>query len=227
MYISKELNYNGVNVIICRYKSQGFMGLLQLLQDPQLGAWGLVIFIVAILLALTVHEFAHAWVASYLGDPTPKNAGRVTLNPIAHLDPLGSIMLLLVRFGWGKPVPINPNNFKNPRLGSALTAIAGPTSNLLTAIICAAIYKLTSISGTTAGAFVILLIYYNLVIMVFNLLPIPPLDGSKFFALFFPSLENRKIEMYGPFILIAFILVGGTAFILPVIEFLLKVLGVS
>lgn len=199
------------------------MGLLQLIENPL----DLVFYAGALLLAITVHEFSHAWVASYLGDSTPKNAGRVTLNPLAHLDPLGTIMLLLVRFGWGKPVPINPNNFKNPRLGSALTAVAGPTSNFLLASLLALVYKLTSVSGTTFGTFILLAIYMNLVLMIFNLLPIPPLDGSKFFALFFPTLENRKIEAYGPFILIAFILVGGTVFILPVIQFLLKVMGIS
>jgi Zn-dependent protease len=199
------------------------MGLLQLLQNPM----DLLFFAVALLLAITVHEFAHAWVANYLGDPTAKKAGRVTLNPIAHLDPLGTIMLLLVRFGWGKPVPINPNNFKNPRLGSALTALAGPTSNFLLANLIALVYKLGNFSGSTFGTFLIVAIYMNLVLMVFNLLPIPPLDGSKFFALFFPVLEDRKIEQYGPFILIAFILVGGTTFILPVIQFFLQVMGIS
>jgi len=199
------------------------MGLLQLLENPL----DLVFFAGALLLAITVHEFSHAWVANYLGDATAKKAGRVTLNPLAHLDPLGTIMLILVRFGWGKPVPINPNNFKNPRLGSALTAVAGPTSNFLLADLLAIIYNLSGIAGTTLGTFMVLAIYMNLVLMVFNLLPIPPLDGSKFFALFFPALESRKLEMYGPFVLIAFILVGGTVFIVPVIQFLLGVLGVS
>lgn len=187
----------------------------------------MVFFVFAILVALTVHEFAHAWVANYLGDPTPKKAGRVTLNPVAHLDPLGTIMLLLVRFGWGKPVPINPNNFKNPRLGSALTAVAGPVSNFIFASLFALVYKLAPVQGTAAGLLLFDLVFYNLIIMVFNLIPIPPLDGSKFFALFFPSLENRNFELYGPFVLIAFILVGGTTFILPVIQFLLKVLGIN
>jgi Zn-dependent protease len=199
------------------------MGLLQLLENPL----DLAFFAGALLLAITVHEFSHAWVANYLGDSTAKKAGRVTLNPVAHLDPLGTIMLLLVRFGWGKPVPINPNNFKNPRLGSALTALAGPTSNFLLANLLAMIYKLGNLAGTTAGVFLLVAIYMNLVLMIFNLLPIPPLDGSKFFALFFPTLESRKVEMYGPFILIVFILVGGTTFIVPVIQFLLKIMGVS
>jgi Zn-dependent protease len=203
------------------------MGLLDLMQDPQLGILNLVFFLMAILLALTVHEFSHAWVANYLGDSTPKRAGRVTLNPIAHLDPLGTIMLLLVRFGWGKPVPINPNNFKNPRLGSALTAVAGPTSNFLTASIFSLIYTLGSLNGTTIGYLIFWVIYMNLVIMIFNLLPIPPLDGSKFFALFFPVLEDRKFENYGPFILIAFVLVGGTTFIVPVLQFLLRIMGIN
>ncbi len=199
------------------------MGLLSLLENPI----DLVYFAVALLLAITVHEFSHAWVANYLGDTTAKKAGRVTLNPLAHLDPLGTIMLLLVRFGWGKPVPINPNNFKNPRLGSALTALAGPTSNFLLANLLAIIFKFSNLSGTAIGAFLILAIYMNLVLMVFNLLPIPPLDGSKFFALFFPALDNPKYEVYGPFVLIAFILVGGTAFILPVIQFLLRIMGIG
>lgn len=199
------------------------MGLLSLLQNPL----DLLYFALALLLAITVHEFSHAWVANYLGDPTAKKAGRVTLNPLAHLDPLGTIMLLLVRFGWGKPVPINPNNFKNPKLGSALTALAGPTSNFLLANLLAIIFKLGHLTGTPFGAFLVLAIYMNLVLMVFNLLPIPPLDGSKFFALFFPVLDNPKFEVYGPFILIAFILVNGVAFILPVIQFLLRIMGIS
>lgn len=199
------------------------MGLLELIQNPL----QLLYYAVALLCAIVIHEFAHAWVANYLGDSTPKKAGRVTLNPLAHLDPLGTLMLLLVRFGWGKPVPINPNNFKNPRLGSALTAIAGPTSNFLFANLLAIIYKLLPISGTFLGELILITIFYSLVLMVFNLLPIPPLDGSKFFAIFFPALESRKYEIYGPFILIAFILVGGTTFLLPVIEFLLNVMGIN
>jgi len=199
------------------------MGLLQLLDNPL----DLVFFAGALLLAITIHEFSHAWVANYLGDPTAKRAGRVTLNPLAHLDPLGTIMLLLVRFGWGKPVPINPNNFKNPRMGSALTALAGPTSNFLLANLLALIYKLSNLGGSSLGTFIVLTIYMNLVLMVFNLLPIPPLDGSKFFALFFPALDSRKAESYGPFVLIAFILVGGTVFIIPVIQVLLKFMGIG
>ena len=200
------------------------MGLLSLIPDPLT----LLFFIVAILLAITVHEFSHAWVANYLGDPTAKKAGRVTLNPLAHLDPLGTIALILVRFGWGKPVPINPNNFKNPRLGSALTALAGPTSNFLLANVVAIIIKVSSLPlGSTMGVFLSYVIWFNLVLMVFNLLPIPPLDGSKFFALIFPVLDNPKFEIYGPFILIAFILMNGVTFILPIIQFLLRVMGVS
>ena len=200
------------------------MGLLSLIPDPLT----LLFFIVAILLAITVHEFSHAWVANYLGDPTAKKAGRVTLNPLAHLDPLGTIALILVRFGWGKPVPINPNNFKNPRLGSALTALAGPISNLLFANVVAIIIKVSNLPlGSTMGVFLSYVIWFNLVLMVFNLLPIPPLDGSKFFALIFPVLDNPKFEVYGPFILIAFILMNGVTFILPVIQFLLRVMGVS
>jgi Zn-dependent protease len=205
------------------------MGILSLIDNPQFGIWYLVFFVVALLVAITVHEFAHAWVANYLGDPTPKKAGRVTLNPVAHLDPLGTIMLFLVRFGWGKPVPINPNNFKNPRLGSSLTAVAGPTSNFLLANLLALIYKISEVPATSAlGTFILLTIYLNLILMVFNLLPIPPLDGSKFFALFFPAMENKKFEMYGPFILIVLVLTGfvSTFYFIPISQLLINLLGV-
>jgi Zn-dependent protease len=197
------------------------LGILELIQNPV----NMLIWLASLLIAITVHEFMHAWTANYLGDSTPARAGRVTLNPLKHLDPIGTIMLLLVRFGWGKPVPINPNNFKNPRVGSALTAVAGPMSNFLLANVFALTYRLSDAAGTLWGEFLVSAIFLNLVLMVFNLLPIPPLDGSKFFALFFPSLEDRKFESYGPFILMIFIILGGSVILLPVIGFLFKVIG--
>lgn len=198
------------------------MGLLRFIQDPLLGAF----VIIALLIAITIHEFLHAWVASYLGDSTARKFGRVTLNPLAHLDPLGTVALLLIGIGWGKPVPINPKNFKNPRLGSALTAIAGPTSNLLIAILFSIVYRLSHYSIPVSNFF-LSVIYFNLLLMTFNLLPIPPLDGSKFFALFFRPLDNPKLEQLGPFILITFLLFGGFAFISPIISFLIRVLGLN
>lgn len=190
--------------------------------------------IIGFLIALTVHEFMHAWTANYLGDSTAKYAGRVSLNPIAHIDPVGTVILPLLLIitgapviGWAKPVPINPNNFQNPRLGSALTALAGPMANLLTALALAAVTKLPSIQGTTFETFLFAAILINLFLMLFNLVPIPPLDGSKVLSLIFPKLEDPRFELYGPFILLAFILVGGASLLLPIVNFLIKLLGLS
>jgi Zn-dependent protease len=198
------------------------MGLFRFFNDPLVGAF----VIVSLLIAITVHEFLHAWTANYLGDPTPKKMGRISLNPLAHLDPLGTVALLLIGIGWGKPVPINPNNFKNPRLGSALTAVAGPMSNLLLAMISSIIYRFGHFA-LPISEFLLTIIYFNLLLMTFNLFPIPPLDGSKFFALFFKPLDNPKLEQYGPFILIVFLLFGGFAIIGPIIIFLMKALGLN
>lgn len=187
----------------------------------------LIFTILALLLAITVHEFMHAWVANYLGDPTPRRAGRITLNPLAHLDPIGTLMMFLVRIGWGKPVPINPNNFNNPRLGSALTSVAGPISNLVLAIFLALIFNIPGVSHTIFGQFLVTAIVLNLFLMVFNLLPIPPLDGSKFFALFFPVLDSSHFGAYGFVLLLAFVFLGGTSLLLPIVNFLLNILGVQ
>lgn len=198
------------------------MGLIRFIQNPMIG----IFVIVSLLIAISIHEFLHAWTANYLGDPTAKKMGRVSLNPLVHLDPLGTIMLLFVGIGWGKPVQINPNNFKNPRLGSALTAIAGPMSNLLLALLLSVIYSIGSYP-LILSQFMLALIYFNILLMVFNLLPIPPLDGSKFFALFIRPLDSPKLEQYGPFILITLLLVGGFSFISPIILFFIRALGLN
>jgi len=187
------------------------MGILNIFTstDFTTGVFTAVVAFFVIVLAITVHEFVHAWSANYLGDPTARYAGRLTLNPIAHLDLVGSIMLVLVGFGWGKPVPINPNNFQNPRLGSALTSIAGPISNLAFALVLGFIYKLPISYGSFWSTIILYAILINLILMIFNLIPIPPLDGSKFFALFFPQLENPSLAAYGIFLLLAFVFLGG------------------
>ena len=195
------------------------MGIINLLNNPIL----MIFFIGALLIAISVHEFMHAWTANYLGDPTAKYARRVTLNPIAHLDPIGTLMIFLVGFGWGKPVPINPNNFQNPRLGSALTSLAGPMSNLLMAIALALLLKIPIVNGTLFAQFLLITIQLNLVLMLFNLIPIPPLDGSKVLALVFPELENPKLQIYGIFILLALLFFGGSIFS-TVVSFLMKLL---
>ncbi len=144
------------------------------------------------LIALTGHEFAHAWVSYKLGDPTPKYEGRLTLNPIAHLDLVGTILMILTGFGWAKPVGINPRYYKNVKRGTTLTALAGPLANLIMAFTALLIWVILLIAGLDAygpvSSIPISFAVRNLCFMVFNLIPIPPLDGSKVLGLF---LSNR------------------------------------
>lgn len=192
------------------------MGLLSLINNPIL----LVFFVIAFLIGVTVHEFMHAWTANYLGDPTAKYAGRVTLNPVSHLDPFGTIMIVLVGFGWGKAVPINPNNFQNPRLGMALSSVAGPMSNLLVAIALGAIYQLNLFPGTLFNTFLFVVIQLNIILMLFNLIPIPPLDGSKVLALVFPGIEDPRLQTYGIFVVLGFLLLGGSRLLSQAVMFI-------
>lgn len=170
--------------------------------------------ILAILIALSVHEAAHAWVAKQLGDPTADLEGRVTLNPLAHLDPLGALLFLAVGFGWGKPVPVDPRNFRHPLRDNALVALAGPVSNLLLAILSTLLLLAVPqhASSTAMQLLVILLqssIILNLSLMAFNLLPIAPLDGSKILA---PLVPLRYLDRYedfmriGPWVLLGVLL---------------------
>lgn len=185
----------------------------------------LIIFVPVILFSLTIHEYAHAYIAYKLGDDTAKRLGRLTLNPLKHLDPLGTILLLLVHFGWAKPVPVDPRNFKDPKKDMLYVAIAGPISNILTAIIAAVLLKQILINyGSLAGFANLLepvvqtlywLIFIGVVLAVFNMLPFPPLDGSRVLYGILPdSMGNsiRKIETYGIFILFGIILLGGSIF---------------
>src|SRR5690606_34415631 len=133
----------------------------------------------SILIASTVHEYAHAWTANKLGDPTPRAEGRLTLNPLVHIDPIGALLIIIARFGWSKPVPINERNFDKPVLGTALTAAAGPFSNLIMALLSSIIYNLIPQPTIMVQLFAISFISINIVLMIFNLIPIPPLDGHK------------------------------------------------
>lgn len=130
--------------------------------------------------AIVLHELAHAYVATYLGDPTPKAQGRLTLNPIAHLDLVGLIMMVLFRFGWAKPVQVNPYNFRNPRQGMMWVALAGPLTNVLVAYVALSLVRFTGAGVVRQVLF--LTVIYNVFFAVFNILPIPPLDGSRVVA---------------------------------------------
>jgi len=152
--------------------------------------YNLIHFIIAILFALTTHEAAHAWVANRLGDPTARHMGRVSLNPLRHLDPLGTFLFIFAHIGWGKPVPVNDQNFKHPQRDNALVALAGPATNLIAAVIFAIPYKY--LFGTTNFALQQLnllsinIVEVSLVLFALNCLPIPPLDGSKIFGILIP-----------------------------------------
>jgi len=177
----------------------------------------LIIALPAVLWAITIHEFAHAYVAYKLGDPTPKFQGRLTLNPLAHLDVLGFIALLLVHFGWAKPVVVNPRAFKKlgPRWGEVAVAFAGPAANFLSAVVAAFLLKtlpFASMPPSIAEPLFLILrysVFINVAFGIFNLLPIPPLDGSKILEAFLPYklyLSFKKIEPYGPIILIILVI---------------------
>lgn len=186
-----------------------------------------------ILLSLTVHEYFHGWTANKLGDPTAKMQGRLTLNPIAHLDILGTILMFVVGFGWAKPVPIDPRNFKDPKKDTILVAIAGPLSNLAMALVAGLalrymIPKMVSGEISSEGVYpvvaiiLILTLFYGIALAVFNMIPIPPLDGSR---VLYGILPNRyayaysRFEPYGVIFLFALFIFGGGIFkylLLPV-----------
>ena len=216
--------------------------------DPASVARQLLVSALPILIAITFHEVSHGDVAYKLGDPTAKFVGRLTLNPLAHIDPFGTVLLPLMLivlthgqfvFGYAKPVPINPMNFKNPRKDMALSAAAGPVTNIILAVLSVVVLKgvltpLANVSPEMVGEKVLrplmmifsTSVFINVVLAAFNMIPIPPLDGGRVLVGFLPSKQARsysRIEPYG-FIIVIILIYTGMAnyFIMPVILFFLK-----
>ncbi|HAG07171.1 MAG: Peptidase M50 [Clostridia bacterium 62_21] len=177
----------------------------------RLPGWDEILFLVpAILIGLTLHEFAHAYVADRLGDRTARAAGRLTLNPLVHIDVLGLILLFIAGFGWAKPVPINPYNFRgNIKRGVLLVSMAGPVSNFFIACISAAALAFFAYDPLV-GTLLKTVIYINVVLAVFNLIPVPPLDGSKILAGLLPGRQEWLVylEQYGVLLLLLLMITG-------------------
>ena len=190
----------------------------------------ILIFAIAVLYALTIHEFFHAWTANRLGDPTAKMQGRLTLNPIAHLDPLGVICFIVAHFGWGKPVPVNPNYFKHPRRDDVLVSAAGPISNLVSAFFFGLIFQISyKFLGATNPVVLDLynvvfrLVEINLLLAIFNFIPLYPLDGSHILKGFLPRRMLSGYEnvcKYSPFILLGLIFIGNFAHV-PILSYVI------
>ena len=187
-----------------------------------------LIWAVSLVIALTIHEYAHAKVADTLGDPTPRANGRVTLDPRAHLDPLGTVLILIVGFGWGRPVEFDPYNLRNPKRDTALIALAGPASNIVLAITLSILANFLGVDSLIASI-IPLMIMMNISLAIFNLVPVFPLDGEKILKGLLPhdmAVEYENLmRQYGTLILIMLLLplAGGTspisALISPAISF--------
>jgi Zn-dependent protease len=197
--------------------------MTDLFDDPVGFFSRLVLQIPALLVAVTVHELAHALVADRLGDPTARRLGRITLNPLPHIDPLGALAFVLAGFGWAKPVPVNAQNLRHPVRDMAWVAAAGPLSNFTVAFVALVAVRLLSRLGGTLPfvieplAGVLFWTYvFNLALGIFNLIPLPPLDGGHFLPYFFPRASwsfIHQLEQVGPFLLILLVMTGATRYV--------------
>lgn len=171
-----------------------------------------------ILITITIHEYTHGKVAQYFGDPTAEMSGRLSLNPIVHIDPVGLLMLILFRFGWAKPVPINPNYFKDPEKDMAFVGLAGPIVNFFAAWVCSLIVKFVPVLPGEFGQVIVYLLKYaiwlNIALGIFNLIPIPPLDGSRILRAVLPfeaQITMDRMEPYGFLMLVMLLIFPGTS----------------
>ncbi|MBI2612094.1 site-2 protease family protein [Candidatus Gottesmanbacteria bacterium] len=189
-----------------------------------------IVYLLSLIIAITIHEFAHAYVANRLGDPTPHLQGRVTLNPLAHLDPLGTLMLLIAGFGWGRPVQFDPFNLRHPKRDAAIISLAGPASNIILAILLSLIVRFSLLG--LLSQLLTPIIYLNVLLAVFNLVPIHPLDGFKVVGGLLPRQyyhQWMELERYGLIFLIILIFpIFGrspiSAIISPIIGFIMNIL---
>ncbi|HKV43247.1 MAG TPA: site-2 protease family protein [bacterium] len=171
----------------------------------------LVLLLPAVLIAVTFHEYAHALVADRLGDPTARQLGRLSLNPLVHLDVLGTLFFVLFGFGWARPVPVNPRNFADPRQGMLQVALAGPLANVTVAFAVGLLIRTPGIVDGLWLAFASMLVRINIVLAIFNLIPIPPLDGSRILASLLPldrAQAYARIQPYGTVLLLLLLYTG-------------------
>ena len=187
----------------------------------------LLLSLPAVLWAITFHEFCHGYAAYRLGDPTAMRSGRLTLNPLAHLDPVGALLLLVARFGWAKPVPIDPRFFKNPGRDMVIVSLAGAAGNIATAFLAGLLMRVMPkalLMNYAVLNFMVLMVFINLGLAVFNLLPIPPLDGSKILYVLLPPRWMEayyKLERYGMLILMVLVIFGVVQQVMsPVVRFI-------